>query len=122
MLDIKAIKESKEELESGNTTFDACIKLAAIYTILDRIDEDKAESKVISELSDILPAYQKYAYVKREYQEGNAGKEAVVKSLELVCREIYDLIKTLYSCSDMPLERVKIQNMIEAIYSELIPR
>ena len=75
--------------------------------------------KVQSEIDDILPAYKRYSDEKTKFQHDDSSKENVLKYQNMVCREIFDLIKTLYSCSDMPLERVNVQNMIQAAYDDL---
>ena len=116
-MDKKIVNEMIDELEHCDTTYQNCNDLAALYRVRDELGANKVES----EIDDILPAYRKYIETKTKYQQGAATKDAVLDSLNLVCREIYDLVKTLYSCSDMPLERVKIQNMAEAICAELCP-
>lgn len=109
------VNEMIGELESADTTFQNCNDLAALYKVRDELGANKVEG----EISDILPAYRLYIQVKTNYQRGKVGKDKVIDSINLVCKEVYDLIKTLYSCSDMPLERIKIQNMVEAIKSEI---
>ena len=114
-MNIEVIRETIEELKNSDTSFDTCSKLASLYTVLSYMEEDV----IVDELSDIFPAYQKYITAKRHYQTGDGSKETVIDNLNLVCKEIYDFIKTLYSCTDMPLERIKIQNMIEAVNTEI---
>ena len=104
-------------LENCDTTYQNCNDLAALYKVRDELGANRVEN----EIEDILPAYRKYVELKTKYQNGEATQEAVVKSINIVCREVYDLVKTLFSCSDMPLERIKIQNMAESIYRELCP-
>ena len=110
-MDKKIVDEMIDELESADTTYQNCNDLAALYKLRDEF----GASKVESEIEDILPAYRKYVEVKTKYQRGDTTKEVVIEALNFVCREIFDLVKTLYSCSDMPLERVKIQNMVQAL-------
>lgn len=116
-MDRKIVDEMITELEKCDTTYQNCNDLAALYKVRDELGANRVEN----EIEDILPAYRKYVELKTKYQHGEATQEAVVKSINIVCREIYDLIKTLFSCSDMPLERIKIQNMAESIYRELCP-
>lgn len=117
-MDKNIVNEMIGELESADTTFQNCNDLAALYKVRDELGANKVEG----EISDILPAYRQYIQIKTNYQSGKADKNKVVDSINLVCKEIYDLIKTLYSCSDMPLERIKIQNMVEAVKSEICYR
>ena len=117
-MDKTVVDEMINELENSDTTFQNCNDLAALYKVRDELGAAKVEN----EIDDILPAYRKYIETKTLYQLGQTDKESVIKSLDFVCQEIFDLIKTLYSCSDMPLERIKIQNMVQAIYDELCAR
>ena len=104
------VNEMVNELENADTTYQNCNDLAALYIIRGELGANRVEA----EINDILPAYKKYVAIKTKYHHGETTKDSVISAIELVCREIYDLIKMLYSCSDMPLERLKIQNMIEA--------
>lgn len=117
-MDKNIVNEMIGELESADTTFQNCNDLAALYKVRDELGANKVEG----EISDILPAYRQYIQIKTNYQSGKTDKDKVIDSINLVCKEIYDLIKTLYSCSDMPLERIKIQNMVEAVKSEICYR
>jgi hypothetical protein len=114
-MDKNIVNEMIGELENADTTFQNCNDLAALYKVRDELGANKIEG----EISDILPAYRQYIQVKMNYQNGKTDKDRVIKSINLVCKEIHDLVKTLYSCSDMPLERIQIQNMTECIRKEL---
>lgn len=114
-MDKSIVNEMIGELESADTTFQNCNDLAALYKVRDELGANKIEG----EISDILPAYRQYIQIKMNYQNGKTNKDKVIKSINLVCKEIHDLVKTLYSCSDMPLERIQIQNMTECIRKEL---
>ena len=114
-MDKKIVDEMINELEHCDTTYQNCNDLAALYMVRDELGANKVES----EIDDILPAYRKYVETKANYQQGKATKDAVIDSMNLVCREIYDLIKMLFSCSDMPLERIKIQCMVDSISSAI---
>lgn len=110
------VTEMIAELEQSDATYQNCNDLAALYKVRDEFDKVKAE------IDDILPAYKRYVEVKKNYQQGKASKDSVLDSQNLVCREIFDLIKTLYSCSDMPLERINVQNLVKAAYDALCYR
>lgn len=114
-MEITEVNELIEELERCDTTYQNCNDLAGLYSVRDNLNAQKVEK----EIDDILPAYRSYVEKKIKYQQGDTDKEGVVNALNLVCREIYDLIKMLFSSSDMPLERVKIQNLVSALDSEI---
>ena len=120
MLNLEEINNTIEQLENGDTTFDACIKLASLYTVKEHISNNtiKSVDNVIDELNDILPAYTYYKEVKREYQLGNASETAIIKQINSVCKEISEFISTLYSGTDMLEER----NIIIFMLSELAKR
>ena len=112
MLNIDEINNTIAELETGNTTFDACIKLAALYTVREHF---KADDKVVEEYMDILPQYREYSSVKRKYQLGEVTEALVEKQASLVCQEISEFIHTLYTSTDMPSEREMIKSMISGL-------
>lgn len=112
MLEIDEINNTIAELENGSTTFDSCIKLAALYTVReyyvsrqDTPSENSACAEVKKELSDILPHYESYCDTKRKYQLGQVGKEHVIRSIQTVCKEISEFINSLYNHTDMEEER-----------------
>ena len=110
MLELDEINNTITELENGPTTFDSCIKLASLYIVLEHFtgkqdDPPDACTMVKKELSDILPHYEAYCDIKRKYQLGQIGKEQVIRSIQVVCKEISEFITTLYNHTDMPEER-----------------
>ena len=109
MLNIDEINNTIAELEAGNTTFDACMKLSALYTVREHLN---ADDEVVDEYNDIPPQYREYASIKRKYQLGEVTEASVEKQTKLVCKEITEFINTLYSSTDMPLEREMIKGMI----------
>lgn len=68
-------------------------------------------------MNDILPMYQEYCSVKREYQLGNIDKIKVINSMKNVCKEIDEFIKSLYSHTDMQEERNLLDKMITDLKS-----
>ena len=112
MLDINEIQNTIKQLEDGDTTFDACIKLASLYIVADRLN---VSDEVESELSDILPAYQIYKEVKRRYQMNDTTFDKVLSSLAILSQEIDEFIDTLYTGTD----DVKERHIIEETLSKL---
>ena len=112
MLNIEEINNTITELENGETTFDACIKLAALYTVKEHLCCDDV---VVEEYNDILPQYRNYVETKRKYQLGEIAETALENQATLVCKEISEFIHSLYSSTDMPNERNIIKNMIDSL-------
>ena len=118
MLNIEEINNTIEELENGNTTFDNCLKLASLYIVRQNIKNANLTpnfNEISHEYADILPQYHRYVEIKRKYQLGELTERAVENSIGGVCKEIYEFIHTLYSCTDMPVERDSIKDMISKL-------
>lgn len=110
-MNITEINNTIQELENGNTTFDACIKLSALYNVRDRLTSDD----VVKEYKDILPEYNNYREVKTIYQQTFSNEYNVLASMSTVCKEIKEFILMLYSNTDLPQERQLIINTINNI-------
>lgn len=119
MLNIVEIDNTIQELENGNTTFDACLKLASLYIVKEHYFGGKkeygsnAEDMIIKEYKDILPEYHKYVDIKTKYQLGELSEKAVETQIQRVCVEISEFIHTLYTGTDMPSERMYIRSMLD---------
>ena len=125
-MDIQEVLNTIEQLENDVTTYENCFKLASLYTVRDNyekqhyepieevktVSEVKPTDDVEQEYSDILPQYRKYVDIKRQYQLGEVAEQAVETQIQKVCNEISEFVHTLYSCTDMPIEREHIKNMI----------
>ena len=117
MLDLNEVQKTIDELENGSTTFDTCMKLASLYTVRDHMTGYTVDA-VEHEYSDILPSYHKYCDTKRKYQLNEVTKEAVIKSISDVTKEIYEFITTLYGSTDMPEERDEILKTLRRLIEE----
>ena len=53
--------------------------------------------------------------MKRKYQMGEIAEAAIEKQIKVVCKEISEFIRTLYSATDMPIEREYIKKMIDGL-------
>lgn len=120
-MDMQEVQNTIEELESMDTTFDTCMKLASLYIVREHYKSPlqptvmKASENVRQELSDILPAYKKYCSIKRKYQLHELTEGAVIQSIQLVCQEIDEFMRTLWSSTDMPQEREALMQMIQRL-------
>lgn len=105
MLDINDINATIKYYEKQGANLENCRVLADLYTCKSYIENNYNKDNVENELNDILPQYIMYCNVKKEYQLGKVGKECVLKSMEYVCKEITEFMKSLYSHTDMQEER-----------------
>ncbi len=103
------------KLEEDDTTFENCEKLASLYIVKDYYLKSKKEhgNDVEDEINDILPQYKKYVELKRRYQLGEISEKPIENSIKAVCREIEELVRVLYRCTDMPIEREYIKKMLK---------
>ena len=92
-MDMQEITNTIEELENGDTTFDNCIKLSALYSVRDNLKSDTRQ-----ELEDILPTFRMYSAVKTKYQLKELDKNALIFAMTDMCREITE-IKAFLSSS-----------------------
>lgn len=122
-MDIRAIQDAIRELEESDTTFENVQELAALYIVkenlLPTIDAKVNEQDIVeSELDDILPRYKYYVNLKRKYQMHEATKELLIISMQDVCKEIKDLVFTLYNNTDTADERKLIKDLIFTLHNE----
>ena len=116
-MDIDDINETIAKLENSETTFENCRKLAMLYVVRDNLAVDNVEK----ELGDILPCYQQYVTVKRDFQMGKATNERLISAMESVCKEITEFIETLYNNTELFKERLKIEKMIKELSKKYNP-
>ena len=117
MLDIEEINNTISMLENSDTTFDTCLKLSALYNVREHL-QPTVKTTVERELDDVLPAYNSYVEVKKQYQQGLLPENAVISRMQQVCREIEELITTIYSGTDMPEERECLYNIVGTLYQK----
>ena len=122
-MDLYLIDSTIDELEQGETTFANCEKLASLYIIKEHFKQYPPVlrglyDEIEDELNDIAPQYRTYCEIKREYQLGKTTKEAVIKSIKGVCKEIEEFLQLLYSNTDMPEEREQLKLLINKIYNK----
>lgn len=114
-MNIEDINSTINKLENDETTFGNCDKLASLYIVREHYlkgQKSTGNEDVEQEIKDILPQYHKYIDIKRRYQMGELSEKVVETAIKSVCREILELIQTLYKCTDMPEERAYILKMI----------
>lgn len=112
-MDIQEITNTIIELENGDTTFDACMKLASLYIVRENLS--KTNDTVVSEYIDILPEYNHYIETKRGYQLGDISSLSVYNSFKVVCKELKEFLQALYSSSDISDERELLKSTLEEV-------
>ena len=114
-MNIQEIENTITELETSDTTFSNCQKLASLYIVRHYYKgepQSKMNSTVVKEFNDILPMYSEYCNIKRRYQLKELTSDAVIVAIKNVSREIKEFIKTLYANVDTPEEKEELTNMI----------
>ena len=114
-MDLQVIRNTIQDLENADNTFDNCAKLASLYIICNEAEKWKIDTKSTtteSELKDILPAYKQYIQAKRNYQLNGTSEDQTSKYMGFLCKEIYEFVVSLYSSTDTPDERNHIRNLI----------
>lgn len=103
-----------EEIENAEPSLSNIRNLSALYTVRNTLKASSAD-KVEIELNDIFPYYREYVNVKRKYQLHEVSEEAVIIHMKELCTEIKEFIRMLYSCTDTPIERELIQQMLKEV-------
>ena len=118
-MDINQINETIEQLENGETTFDACNKLASLYIVRDNLIKcwQIAEENPVPY---ILPCYPNYVENKRKYQLKEASEDCLHSGMNLLCLEISDFIHSLYSSCYTETEKTELKNVISSLNSFLL--
>lgn len=122
-MDIDILEENIQELENSDTTFENVQELAYLYIIKDHLYSSNASIKqddVEKELSDILPAYQKYINSKRRYQLHDTDDESMIKFMQLVCQELKEFILSLYNGTSTRKERHYIEETLSYLIDHLV--
>ena len=123
MVDITTIEDTLDELvNDAPTTFETCEKIAHLTITRDLLKSHlnrtrEGSERVLNELHDILPSYNKYVDTKKRYQKYEVVEQMVVIAMQNLCDEIADFIITLYRNTESAEERETIETMIEEIRS-----
>ena len=121
MLNLVEVQNTIKELENGETTFATCQKLASLYIVRKFYSPESEQIEEVStEIDDILPAYQQYCEVKRQFQLQKLPDTSVIRAMKSVCTELKDLIMVIYSNSDMENERQQLKNLLIDLTTELV--
>lgn len=113
-MDIKALQDAIDELEAGPATPENVAELSALYIVMDHISKGQNSGS----FKPILPCYDPYIELKKEYQLGGSSEGAVVKSLKNLCMDLDNLLTQLYSNTDMAKERRCITEFIDNLHNK----
>ena len=114
-MNMTTINDLIAELENGDTSLSNIRNLSALYNVKSHLLGTNNFDSTTKELSDILPSYLEYIYIKRKYQLHETTEDAVYINMKQLCREIKEFIQSLYSGTDTPKERELIKQTIKEI-------
>lgn len=109
-MNIREISETIKELEDGETTFDNCIKLASLYTVMEKFKSD-TEYK----LNELLPQYRMYTAVKHEVDIGKLSMDDLMFATKSICKSVEEFIKTLFDNTSYNEEKIIIRDMVSEL-------
>ena len=118
-MNLDEINNTIATLESGETTFASCQKLAILYVVRDHLCESPQIESVDAEIREILPTYKSYCSVKEQFQRHQLPPESVPLALSSVCTEIKELIFLIYANSDMESERAMMIECLRSLWTSL---
>ena len=123
MINMVEIEKAINELESGPTNYAVCDKLASLYTVRHfyHLDEEKetknvepekteVKNEVVVEYRDILPSYRQYTEVKKRHALGEVSEENVLKTMQMLGKEIIEFLTSLYASTESIAEREILVN------------
>ena len=116
-MDLLAIEDAIEALETAETTSETVSELASLYICHANLKHglETAPDAIKTEYDDILPYYLKYRDTKKRYQRNQAIDSEVIHGIKDVCRELKEFIAMLYQHTDMNKERLCIKEMIKEL-------
>ena len=122
MINSKEIDAMIKMCENSENSLSNVRNLASLYIIQDRLKNatQRTVDSTERELSDILPQYKEYCTIKRKYQLRILPETAVHRSMQFLCKEIEEFIKTLYNNTDTKEERAMIENLLINIQKETL--
>ena len=117
-MDINTINSYIEELEKSDSSLSNIRNLAALYAVKEHTQQ-AVKNETEEELNDILPQYNKYCSVKRQYQLGTLPQSVLCKSMQDLCSEIKEFLLILYHSTESNEERecllTSLQNTIRTL-------
>ena len=120
MINNKEIEAMIKMCENSENSLSNVRNLASLYIVQEHTKNaiQRTTDSTERELNDILPQYKEYCEVKRKYQLRILPETAVHRSMQFLCKEIEEFIKTLYNNTETKEERQMIENLLIRIRKE----
>ena len=122
MINNKEIEAMIKMCENSENSLSNVRNLASLYIVQEHMKNatQRTVDSTERELNDILPQYKEYCDIKRKYQLRILPETAVHRSMQFLCKEIEEFIKTLYNNTDTKEERKMIKNLLINIQKETL--
>lgn len=76
---------------------------------------ENSTEDIVKEYKDILPRYEYYKNAKIRYQTGEITEQALVVSVNDMCREIYEFCEILYTNADTESEKLQYLSLFQSL-------
>lgn len=76
---------------------------------------ENSTENIVKEYKDILPRYEYYKNAKIRYQTGEITEQALVVSVNDMCREIYEFCEILYTNADTESEKRQYLSLFQSL-------
>ncbi len=76
---------------------------------------ENSTEDIVKEYKDILPRYEYYKNAKIRYQTGEITEQALVVSVNDMCREIYEFCEILYTNADAESEKRQYLSLFQSL-------
>lgn len=76
---------------------------------------ENSTEDIVKEYKDILPRYEYYKNAKIRYQTGEITEQALVVSVNDMCREIYEFCEILYTNADTESEKRQYLSLFQSL-------
>ena len=120
MINNKEIEAMIKMCENSENSLSNVRNLASLYIVQEHTKNatQRTTDSTERELNDILPQYKEYCDIKRKYQLRILPETAVHRSMQFLCKEIEEFIKTLYNNTETKEERQMIEDLLIKIQKE----
>jgi hypothetical protein len=116
MFTVDELNNIISDVENNLQTYTDCQKLADLYIIRNELFSHNDVADITAkEFNDILPKFRSYCMIKKKYQLNELPIDTVIHSMEDVCKELFEFITTLYSCTESKQERDCIISMLQEL-------
>lgn len=125
-MNIQQIDREIKLLENGVLTSENARDLASLYIIQSNIQNTRFGTKnnvytneTQKELNDIYPSYHKYINARVQHSQGILNEDVMLKQFQMLCTEIYEFIRALYTGTSTFKERKTLENTIDLLKKKI---